>query len=357
MTSRFFFRVRTQFDNLGDALINRELVGLLSGLGTVTLDLSRVPAQFLKSFTSPRVETAHRCEGARFWSALLRAGFASRFGGPQAWLILNPGGYIGEISWIATLRSVLLLGVFTGLRIAGVRIAGVGRSYERLGSRRAAVTRLQAQLMTVHVVRDSGSLETCRALGIRATGPMPDLAFALPTLERPAERAEVVLSFRVVATGAKAQAEALASALTGGRKVRASWQVERDRPEMEAIALALSESGVGVETEARISDIEANRVLYGAAEAVVSNRLHVLLLAMSAGGLPIALIRPGEQLKIAGLYRDIGLCELLVTPEALAGLLDAPDEMERLRRLCVERFRTQNAMLHQHITQWLGEGA
>ena len=45
--SKFFFKIKTQYENLGDALINRELLKVIKGSGEVYIDASHVPDGFL----------------------------------------------------------------------------------------------------------------------------------------------------------------------------------------------------------------------------------------------------------------------------------------------------------------------
>ena len=46
-----FFSPKTQFENVGDALINRELIRLASDNSSVVLDVSRCPLDFVEDLS------------------------------------------------------------------------------------------------------------------------------------------------------------------------------------------------------------------------------------------------------------------------------------------------------------------
>lgn len=58
----------------------------------------------------------------------------------------------------------------------------------------------------------------------------------------------------------------------------------------------------------RLDDsIEIARQAYRGYDIVYSNRLHVLLLAMSAGVMAVPILAPGQSQKIRGVFEDLGL--------------------------------------------------
>ena len=58
--------------------------------------------------------------------------------------------------------------------------------------------------------------------------------------------------------------------------------------------------------------IESARDIYGQYDIVYSNRLHVLLLAMSAGAYAVPVLSAGQSQKIRGVFEDLGLSARIV---------------------------------------------
>src|SRR5690606_10416990 len=92
-------RLKTQFDNLGDALINRELIRLLATHGQVHVDTTLAPSSFVDLVfddlpSGVLAGSSPRC----FWINVLWSALKARSRHTTAWLILNPGGNGGEIS-------------------------------------------------------------------------------------------------------------------------------------------------------------------------------------------------------------------------------------------------------------------
>lgn len=120
---------------------------------------------------------------------------------------------------------------------------------------------------------------------------------------------------------------------------------------MREVASIFKMHGLQAECQAMTSSIQENREAYGEARMVISNRLHVLLLTMSSGGLPIALLEHEEHSKIAGLYEDIGLKDLVMNSKELSKTLRNSKKLDELQCLAKERFRQEGAKLRTEINR------
>ncbi len=316
-----FFSIRTQFDNLGDALINRELLRLCAGAAQVELDLSRCPPAFRRQLLPDDIALKEHAGTARLLLALLR----TRLRGARAQWFLSPGGYLGEIGWPELLRRVpnlLLLALF---RLIGVRICLVGVSYERLGPRHLWLLRLRGRLLHAHHTRDRRSLEYARAQGLRPQGILPDLAMNLFDRERPAGPADhVALSFRT--DQQPGQEEAVAGLLRRlnlpeGTAFLLVAQVARDVPGLRRLEQRLRAEGRQAELVV-CDDLRQCEDAYDRCGMVIGNRLHALLVGGSRGCRMLACVQGDLNEKLRGLFVELGL-------EAQVLDMDAPDTTAR----------------------------
>ncbi|MGA0545272.1 hypothetical protein ACO2Q1_08360 [Brevundimonas sp. VNH65] len=167
-----FFSLRTQFENVGDALINRELIRLMAGEGPTHVDLSRCPPEFRRTLALQDIPNVRIAANSKelFWKLLLEA-----WAGRRPFYFLSPGGYTGDVTGF--LKRGANLVALAMLRMLGVRLVQVGTSYDNLSTRHAWLLRMRSKLLWAHHVRDSESLGYGRSLGMNVHGVMPDLAF------------------------------------------------------------------------------------------------------------------------------------------------------------------------------------
>lgn len=314
----FFVAARTQHQNLGDALITRELLRLLGERGRVELYEARMPVTFLEAIGAAG-HARHKTAGSFVWklvaSAVKRVFEKSA---PRVYYILNPGGFSGRYSAKEVPRHLLLLASYVLLNIGGVRIIRLGQSIGPFAGVRTPIERWKANWTHVTTARDPLSLEYAKRIGIRRPVYFPDLAFAMPPLpglqEAVDQRKFAVLSFRsepqvdgydesVVSQLSWAFAP---TGLWPGLPIRMANQVTFDSPRNAELARLLKETSGGTSV-APAGDLDSLQRLYAGAEVVVSNRLHVLLLALRAGTPVFALVHPSVNVKIVGLFDAIGL--------------------------------------------------
>jgi hypothetical protein len=115
----FFLRVKTQFGNLGDALINRELIRLLASHGSLVINLSAAPPRFRVWIDEGIPDAAIRTGAVGYWLRLIWRLMRRPLGSGDLWVVLNPGGYVGEVGRIAMIGKLL-----GGLRLRILRSLG-----------------------------------------------------------------------------------------------------------------------------------------------------------------------------------------------------------------------------------------
>ena len=327
----FYLRVKTQFDNLGDALINHELMALLAEQGRVLSDLSACPAHFKAWLESD--SDYEMVELGPF--GLLRAAIQYRRAGQCFWLVLNPGGNIGDISHISFAKRTLKAGFMRVFRMLGGRVLLIGVSYEGLGATNLRLQRILVREIDLHLVRDSETQNYCRKVGLRTDGRLDDLAFHLTPypVNHDTTRA-VLLSFRSRTDGKLQDLKPIVE-VVGASNTCFSWQVKRDQTQARELRTAYDPEGELLPCD---HTIEQSRLIYAQSALTVTNRLHVFLLALSAGGLAVLLLEEGSNNKIRGIVKDIDLEHLIMTPQDAAALLNDTDRLRTMREQAAKVF-------------------
>jgi polysaccharide pyruvyl transferase WcaK-like protein len=361
----FLCRVKTQFDNLGDALINRELFKICAEHGSVVVCTSGVPGDFLnwlRLSDIPKVNVITR--KGPFFLQIVNSIILSVLGKRRVYIVQNPGGYIGEISSSALVVKRIKAIFISMLRRFGVRSILLGASYEGLGVRNLVAVKLLSEALSVHAVRDNESRDYCQKNGIFVSGVLPDLAFNVSFTER----RPTMLARTCIVSLRDPKDSNYCDAIVGKLRrayqtgcfesVLLTYQVQRDGHFMESFREMLLEAGVPVERGAipLLAGIEENLSYYSSAGLVVSNRLHVLLLAWRAGTPAIAVVKNGDNKKIVGIYEDTGFGEFCLRsdddPEALSRLIARIDNEESLSRF-FRAFDASGEALRRGFTNML----
>lgn len=343
-----FLSIRTQFENLGDALINRELIRLLAARGGLVVDTGIAPGWFVDMLDLPADAT--RVSGRpRLFLEMVRA----LLRGDRPYYFFLPGGLFGEFGRLQLAKKALALLPLRVLRLLGVRLCHVGPSFERIGPNYIAHLRRRRPLLHAFYVRDARSLRLLETSAVGCDGLLPDLAFNLfdgPSAV-PAAGSDVCFSFRTDQHADQFDAcmtmvERVVDALPEGARCHVAVQVERDRPGMEAIRDRLqARLGTPVELFQETRDIARMQDFYRDMGVVVSNRLHVLLLGASVCGRLVACVDEKNQ-KISGLLETLGRGDLVLpmpqaTSDAVRTALAAPPLDGRAEQAkLAEGFRT-----------------
>ncbi len=312
--TRFFFSVKTQFENLGDSLINKELILACSNHGETLVDVSRCPKYF--------IDCMNINESAVGWldgfPIMVWEMLKARLRGEQAILVLNPGGLGNSRTLrqniVAFNYNILIL----GFRALGIKIVQVGISFENVSGLSKIIYSQRFSLLNKIFVRDKGSLERIRKAGGGHASIYPDLAF-YRFLDEPIEPKGSAVGFSFRTDLGYASRKPLISEFIQlvidkypGKKFIFFSQVRRDEDYMLQLFQEFSDKGFDCEYIASYSDMEKIEAGYRNCSVLFSNRLHVLLLSASVGALPIPCIVDGESRKINCLFSDLGLTDNIV---------------------------------------------
>lgn len=240
--------------------------------------------------------------------------FRRVFGG-RAFFFLPPGGNAGEIGFLAYIYNSLYNQALRMLSLTGCRLVCIGVSYDSLGPRYARIVRARSKLITYHYVRDNLSADCLDTIGAHYTGCVADLAFSLP-FDYPRLKDHVScaggaigFSFRTDKSYVNIdRIHALIQSVIAhnpGRPVRFISQVKRDTPFMQALydqyRMLDGVSSEFVETAENLNDAID---IYRDCAFIYSNRLHALLIGLSAGAVPIAMLTTGQDNKIRGVFEN-----------------------------------------------------
>lgn len=329
-TTVSFMSIKTQFDNLGDALINRELCRLAARRTLTYVDFSRAPHSF---------ESSMRVNGQRNVVCLRKHGFARlmqlmlrhRLKGDKCVFFLNPGGLGGRRKSHKSLLAASLYNVILSLLcLAGVRICHVGMSFDAMDLPERIVAGWRRRLLYSFAVRDRISERYVRSIGMPADEVVPDLSFNLYQDPAPPviSRGAIAFSFRFDGKADEQEIHQVVERIMGSlgptREYLFVVQVARDEPGMRRLVQALGDRRGSTRLVICNSSIDELTLLYANCIAIYSNRLHALLLAAHAGASPYALVSRGAQPKIEGIFQDLGLSERILFMDGPAQKLTPP---------------------------------
>jgi polysaccharide pyruvyl transferase WcaK-like protein len=304
-----FFSIKTQFENVGDALINREMIRLALCNGDAVVDVSRCPPEFAL-LLDPRGDTSGRITWIKSSEALFRRMLAERVRGNECYYYISPGGYLGERKGAQYAAGMMNTAALRMMKTIGVRIIHIGVSYERLGPWHTRLLRGRTRLIASHFTRDTESAAYARSLGLRVDDVMPDLAFGaygnLPVSE--AARTEVAFSFRTdqsptMRSQLSELVMQLSAALPTTIPFRFVCQVERDASFLRELAAATTMRPASFhDVSANIDDCMRQ---YDTCTHIVSNRLHALLVGLLRGARPVPLVDAAHNQKIIGIFSSL----------------------------------------------------
>ncbi|MEZ0491226.1 glycosyltransferase [Kineococcus sp. TBRC 1896] len=285
---------RGAYDNIGDAILRRQLLDWLREVGTLNVYVGASPDGYDADLGLQPQDVVHR--SLRRWYA---AALAEAVRGRAAYAF-KPGEIQLTLVGLKEHLVVLpLLGVLRTRRGRAVRVGVGARSFAPLPR---ALMRPSIALSDLTLWRDN-----CTAAYLRGSS-MPDLAFGEGSSDVELGRAGtlrdvLVVSLRGDGDRPYPSPETLEGirefARRRGLTIWAVTQVTKDHDRARRLADALGGEFLGWETAVG-HDVQerALRELYRRTEVVVSDRLHVVIAAFTEGAVPVAgLVEPAPKLE------------------------------------------------------------
>lgn len=323
----FYYSGFTQFENTGDLLINKTLLDIISSKGTIVVDDRNMPAGYKTELTHKvsnivrLSETGVKTSWNKYIFNTLFKNFL--FKKKDIYILDNPGHHISKQAQPTKgqEKDLVKKKVLKALGGKSLKIGVTLGPYSDAMSRYYAKT---SKLYHAILVRDSKTLDLTKKYGFENVSYIPDLAWAYndkkfnvpPTINVPSEK-YIVLSFRDCIDG-KVRDESyfnkikenirLILSMYADYKVVLSFQVEYDRPVCQDLYNTFKETH-SIEVIDSCLSISDAMNLYTNAQMVISNRLHVLLLAIKANTLPIAVTDVEKHNKLTDMFYDEGVKE------------------------------------------------
>ncbi|MES2663877.1 MAG: polysaccharide pyruvyl transferase family protein [Pseudomonadota bacterium] len=366
----FFFNAKTQHENLGDAIISRELLNLLDDYGIIhVLAQNDTPEDFLELIEAHR-RTCYQSP-FQFIATLITKAFKSLWNRSfnksktSVYYVLNPGGFSGDLSSKGVVFQIALVLIYAFLWVLRVRVVRLGASAGPFSPGRAKIERIKSMFMYKNTVRDSLSMNYAKKIGLRHVEFFPDMAFMLKPITNSRitgvslTEPYAVFSFRSESKYLHYDASIETviqrciqniSEMQGLDRVYAS-QVSYDRLRNRDLSNTLK----NIEGDSYIVDDLASDDylrLYRDARVVMSNRLHVLLFALRQGIPAFAVVDPQLNPKIVGIYEDLGCDDLIISITNPVIPQQLPDPHQFMKRT-QEVFDSRSVQAHRDLPTML----
>ncbi|MGS2738015.1 polysaccharide pyruvyl transferase family protein [Sinomicrobium sp. M5D2P17] len=336
----FFYRGRTQFENVGDLLINKALLDVLSRYGEVFVDDIDMPKEYLTQLLSGLDKNVKQISKQKItiykWFIFA---FLCRnlFNGANKYVVGVPGHVFNlskqKENGISLKKAASSL-LQTLYKVLGTKYFTIGISLGPFSEQVKDDYRFKYQGCSFLGVRDPQSLAYAKEqLNIDNTILMPDLAWAYdvekfhPILsDSNTSDNIIVMSFRGALVGKVRDEiymnklkEALLTVVDvfSGYKFILAYQVEFDK-EINREIYQLLQGKIDVELKDSILSLDDAVSLYSKANYIISNRLHVLLLGLKAGSVPLALTDIANHDKLRELFNNNEMSENLLDMETLS---------------------------------------
>ncbi|MFD2598053.1 polysaccharide pyruvyl transferase family protein [Sphingobacterium corticis] len=342
MNRVLYYKGYTQYHNIGDQLINKSLLDHFRKHASIVVSDAKMPEFYLQNLEVTEAERVSK-KGKGFHGALVADAFNACFD-PQkkVYFLASPPGHQFDNSFVTGCKYVLTGLFYLLLNILGVEIIKIGFSIGPLSSMGKIGERFRAWFVRNYYVRDSISLKYAKGIGVNHAKFFPDLCWSYqPNPETritvPTEVAnalpKVVISFRSAVHGESAVdayeqslvqiLEQISMNYQGQYQFEIAYQVASDKAFSEQLYEKFKSRFPITLRQAQI-DLQGAGY-YSSADFVLTNRLHVALLAYKFTCLPIILTDIQQHAKINGIFSDAGLKELLVdtqegTPTALTNV-------------------------------------
>uniref|UniRef100_F4CA79 Polysaccharide pyruvyl transferase domain-containing protein n=1 Tax=Sphingobacterium sp. (strain 21) TaxID=743722 RepID=F4CA79_SPHS2 len=320
----FLYNPVTQYDNMGDLLINRSLVALLRKHGQVIIDDKNKPENFITQLLTEddqRLSTLTDRGIFDFVEQKLRTSTEDTY-----YVVFVPGdlsvkGFKKALSRIKFFNTRL-----RKLKHMGCRILRLGISLNRFDMPNIIAESLYSSVYYVYGLRDKQSIAKANRFRFANVRYFPDLAWAYqPTFNdksRETKGKYILVSFRANQSGTTHDSDffssikkhlftVLSQSSLANYKVVVSYQVQYDREASRELAELFS-NAFEVDFIDRLLSLDEAVHLYTGADLILSNRLHVLLLGTICKTLSIPFINPLDNKKIAGIYEDNAIYDIVL---------------------------------------------
>lgn len=297
---RIFIICTGQDDNIGDVVLRRRLLNSLRSHGALHIYLGAASAGFIDSLQLGELDTVYSRKD--LWRD---AAYAST-NEIQTWLVNKPGEIVSTSQQLkAYLRNAVLA---ARVKRRGGKVLTLGVGHRDPRSLLAKFTTYLLGKSTILAWRDSTSAE-----GYKVGQLMPDWGFD----ERSGATGGAVRNLLTVSYRSDRPMLSPAAlvaiqrfALRHSLEICVVTQVMRDQPRTEELAKRLNGKAVTWPLNRTHAEQEGVlRGIYSASQLVISDRLHVLILAAAEGAIPLCMTVYPEH-KVSRHFTMLGVKDL-----------------------------------------------
>ncbi|MBD1431816.1 polysaccharide pyruvyl transferase family protein [Sphingobacterium sp. DN00404] len=361
MRKKAIFIVATQYDNVGDLLINKCLIYELSNYVDLYLDTRNVPDEFKEKLLESTTNvflledlTKYSFKGIGailFFFSNVRIDYIFKSPGP-----FGSGGN----------KNVFLKNLFFGFiyslfRLKKVRSYLIGNDIQTQHWLDRFWLRIFSGNIERILSRSSKNVNSLQNLGIKNVGYVPDMCFGLRTndVRLFAERQKIGISFRDLNSSEnhlniEESIDMMVNFwLKEGYEIIFFYQVDRDREYNQRLYERYnSTEGVSFRDGCLLwNDID----VYQNFAMLLSNRLHVILLGLVFGAIPLGVLDDNlKTKKIHEIFETIGLDSLLFQRVMLANLEFIQNNMYNINLETMAVSITQRKLLKDSIANLFG---
>ncbi|QRQ99469.1 polysaccharide pyruvyl transferase family protein [Dyadobacter sandarakinus] len=349
MNNIIFFKPARQTENIGDLLINLVEVDLLRPYGQIVVDDLSAPGWFVDEISRSKSDLRlSKFSGKPLLktlsSLLVKQLFSSKKN--QYYLAIQPG-HTSRKGFDVAVSNFKINAKMYLLKMMGCRIVRIGFSIGPFDDYNGWAESFGSKAYHYYAVRDNESLKIAKKYNFKNPLYFPDLAWAYsPERQQKANGDYIVISMRSNAYGRIHDSTYLRPLLTRIReilvlsgqqntKIVLVHQVKYDREASAEIYESLKSEFNAELIDTMLTLSQANEI-YGNAKFIISNRLHVLLLALKCGALSFPLVDVVDNKKITSIFNDNNLSDLI---------LDIKSSAEENGRQIVRNFEKREAVM------------
>ncbi|MEG3658575.1 polysaccharide pyruvyl transferase family protein [Arenibacter palladensis] len=353
------FLVATQYDNLGDLIINKCLIDELTKHVDLHIDTYNTSEEFIKCFESnSKVNFLKKSYGFSFKNAsLLKYLFSDKVRFNYLFKSPGPIGYAKSSGIEDRIRGFVFNQIFKTAHNKGCKSYVIGSEVHLRNESEVKGYQKFSKYFYKHLVRSKANVKFLKSIGIDQADYIPDLCFLLyDKVSRNTNRTKVGISFRDLQDD-KLNENIVRSVktyvdfyLSKGQNVVFFYQVKRDYQYTKDLFSAYKgTAGVSfMEKCLGFEDIAA----YSSFESVISNRLHVLLLGFIHNSMTVPLINDNDSTnKIKGIYTSIGSSTQPITMLSESQLKNSDSTLKQLMEETELINEEQNRMCKQRISE------
>lgn len=292
--------IAAQWDNLGDIEIRKVAVQWYAESGSsLVVYVGDMPESYIATFDLPAGTLIVRKSaryGMHLWRDIVRR---------RASIAFAPGPQVLSHNFRSISKTILNMINVGGVKISGGKAVAVGRSLRGAGVVAINLERTLIRMFDIYTVRDDVSSGVVHR-DLRRT---PDLAFfGVSSAVEAAKRSKVVMSFRGDRLVDSSQVKNLVGLIreSGHSPIFVS-QVKRDDDQHAALAAAADAPAVLWGERSHSAQLDEVERQYSNTHAVISNRLHALLMGLQHGALPIGVVDVGSDKLTSTLISEVPL--------------------------------------------------